>query len=209
LLISTVAACINRRGVSKSNCGAGGARRTGVRIGGVPAVSAELTAMTTAPDGTVWLADRVTRPTGVSAVRCRRQVDEVGQTRLDQIGRERLRPAFLYIEAIDDVFSRVRRIDAAAIVSTVAGGHLSCHAAASRGRVPTANSPPRALPLSARSATFAAGPANSLYVVSGPSVLRVNGAGDASPVIGTNHQNAPQVPDPKAGKPVGQHRSTS
>lgn len=66
---------------------------------------------------------------------------------------------------------------------------------------PAAGSAAKDLPLPARTASFTTGPANSLYVVTGPSVLRVDSAGKATQVLGANDQNARQVPDPASDKP--------
>jgi hypothetical protein len=107
----------------------------------------------------------------------------------------------LFAESIDELCYRVRRIDARETVSTLAGRPCPDTPQLADGRFPVAGSPARDLPLAASSGYFSVGPANSLYLLTGPSVVRVDTVGKASLVLGSNDQNAGPVPNPTSTGP--------
>jgi hypothetical protein len=110
----------------------------------------------------------------------------------------------LFTEAIDEVCYRVRRIDTVGNVSTVAGRACPDAPQLSDGRFPAARTPAKELPLSARTAAFTVGPSNSLCIVTGPSLLQVDSAGQASVILGSSDESASQVPDPAGERPLDQ-----
>jgi hypothetical protein len=270
LLLGTVAACNQSSDGQQVDLVAGGGK--GDSDSG-PAASlrlpAKITALTTAPDGTVWLAGRqddesqllsvtpdgqahrtrlpVPSPILTSlAVRAdgtvfaasgakaiwrvagdrlavaygKRTTGDLGQdlalfppfvsdgkpVTSGNLGRVRSvgidsSGRLLFAESIDELCYRVRRIEAAGTVSTLAGRPCPDTPDLADGRFPAAGTLAKDLPLAASSAAFTVGPANRLYVMTGPSVVEVDSAGKATVVLGSNGQNAGQVPDPAGASP--------